>query len=435
MVLVPWLQSAASLLAWLGAYWWLAALALALYVVGRRRSVREGLILAALGWLFLKVLGWALVLLVPCIGPNADSVLGFLFVVGLAYLLPVRRWQRYALAAVAVLLAATQSLSMGCFVPWWLWLVLGLGAAMAMASWVLGGTARARRVYQRAMLRLDRQAALLARIPLTPELRAALRARLCQRLALVSVRLAPLDSDGAHASTPVIIHGRSKEGVEQHYFAKVMSQRNWRTSLTARLLRWLQHHGRTEREPILLSLKAEVEYEHYMMLLFASLGIPAPRAVALFRLRPEVYALVSEYLEGARPLRAMGEVPMEYAARALEALRRMRRAGCAHCDIKASNLMVLPGWGFALVDLATARNNAGKRRLAVDLADMLAALALHSEPRLVVHSAREALGQEALEGALRHLHRPLLNTETQKLMPPTLTAELRALISAGATEP
>ncbi|MGQ9684436.1 MAG: hypothetical protein ACUVX9_18065, partial [Anaerolineae bacterium] len=161
----PWGADAAGLLARLGVYWWLAALALVLFVVGRRRSVREGLTLAGLAWLLLKLLGCALVLLVPCIGPNADSVLGFLFVVGLAYLLPVRRWQRYALAAVAVLLAATQSLSMGCFVPWWLWLVLGLGAAMAMASWVLGGTARARRVYQRAMLRLDRQAALLARIP------------------------------------------------------------------------------------------------------------------------------------------------------------------------------------------------------------------------------------------------------------------------------
>ncbi|MGQ9684616.1 MAG: hypothetical protein ACUVX9_19000, partial [Anaerolineae bacterium] len=286
---------------------------------------------------------------------------------------------------------------------------------------------------QRAMLRLDRQAALLARIPLAPELRAALRARLCQRLGLVGVRLVPLDADGAHASTPVIIYGRTKDGLEKRYFAKVMSQRNWRTSLTARLLRWLRHHGRTEREPILLSLKAEVEYEHYMMLLFASLDIPAPRPAGLYRLRPEVYALVSEYLEGSRPLRAVGEVPVEYIVRALEALQRLRLADCAHCDIKPSNLMVLPGWGFALVDLATARNNAGRRRLALDLADMLAALALHCEPRLVVQAARQVLGQETLQRVVENLHRPLINTETQRLMPATLTAELRALIRAGGS--
>ena len=41
MVPESWADGAAGLLSWLGAYWWLATLALVLFVVGRRRSVRD----------------------------------------------------------------------------------------------------------------------------------------------------------------------------------------------------------------------------------------------------------------------------------------------------------------------------------------------------------------------------------------------------------
>jgi tRNA A-37 threonylcarbamoyl transferase component Bud32 len=257
-----------------------------------------------------------------------------------------------------------------------------------------------------------------------------LRAYLCQRLGLDTVLFQPLDANGAHASTPLMATGRKRDGCERRYFVKLMSQRNWRASLVARSLRWLQHHGRTEREPILLSLRAEAEYEHYMMLVFAEIGVPAPRSAGLFRLRPGVYALVSEFLEGARSLRGSGVVPVEYVYAALHALRRMRQADCAHCDIKASNMMILPGWRFALVDLATARSNAGKKRLAADLADMLVALALFHEPQGVVEAARDVVGQEALERVLPYLQRRFINTETRKMIPPTLPRTLRALVQA-----
>ena len=113
------------------------------------------------------------------------------------------------------------------------------------------------------------------------------------------------------------------------------------------------------------------------------------------------------------------------------ALRRMRAADYAHADIKASNIMVLPGEQFAFVDLAAAVNNAGPRRRDQDLADMLAAMAMHHRPEGVVAIARSMVGQKALRAAAPYLHRSTLNVETQKIVPLELPRTLRTLIALG----
>jgi len=128
-------------------------------------------------------------------------------------------------------------------------------------------------------------------------------------------------------------------------------------------------------------------------------------------------------------LREVGRVGRGYVDAALQALRRLREADCVHGDIKASNLVVLPGERFSFVDLARAVYVAGGRRLAQDLADMLVVLSLHHDPEVVVERAGEIIGEQGLRQARSYLHRRRLNVETRQMMPLDLPRRLRDLIA------
>jgi tRNA A-37 threonylcarbamoyl transferase component Bud32 len=424
----PLLTTIAHYLALVSAYWIAAALALAFFAL-RRRPGMEGVVVTALVvWLVLRAVGAILRLLIPCIAVDAEAAFGLVVTLGLLYLLPLRLWQRTLCLAIVVAAAAIQASALGCQVPGEVLLAIGAVALAALLVWALSRWPFVRQQWQRLSLAIDNWGASQARTALTPPIIAVLAARLRQHLGFTLEETQPAGGAGVHASTPVILRGRSSAGQPQSYFGKVVTWGNWRSSLVFEVLAWLRYRGRGHRGPLWTSLKSLVEYEHYMLLLFTDLGVPAPRPRGLYRLARGVYVVVTDYLEGAQPLRGVGRVSAAYVAQALQALRRLRDANCAHGDIKASNLVVLPGERFAFVDLALAEYVAGPRRLAHDLADMLVVLAMHHDPEAVVAMAREAIGREGLRRALRYLHRSQLNVETQKLVPMELPGELRRLI-------
>jgi len=426
------IDTIASLLMAAGAYWAAAALALFFFAF-RRRPGRENILITAVAvWLSLRVLGAILRFLIPCLAPDAEASFGFVVGIGLAFLLPLRLWQRALCLAIVALTASAWAYALRCRLPGELGLVIGLLLVGAALVWLLGRWPLARQHWQRVALALDNLTARRARTPLTPTLQAVLAARLRQHLGFTVEDLAPVDADGVHASTPVIVTGHTAEGRLRRYFVKIVSAQNWLSSLTFHLWRWLLHRGKVPGGPIQPSLKALVEYEYYMLLLFAHLGVPAPRPRGLYRLGRQVYALVTDYLEGVQSLRGVGEVPAQFVTQAFWALRRLREADCAHRDIKASNIVVLPGHRFAFVDLAMAENIAGPKRLAQDLADMLATMAMHHDPERVVDIALNIIGPEGLHKARPYLHRTLLNSETQKMMPLELPRQLRGLIRERA---
>jgi hypothetical protein len=425
-------EAIAQFLAAVSAYWMAAALALLMFALKRRPGILNTLISVAIAWLLLRGLGALLRLLVPCFAPDSEAAFGFVAAIALIYLLPLRLWQRGLCLGLVVLTAATRSFALGCRVPG----ELGLAASAALAAgtllWLLSRWPAARQLWQRASLALDNWGALQSRIALTPPLQAVLAARLCRHLGVTVERLEPVGGPGVHASTPVVLAGRDREGRPCRYFVKIVSRQNWQSSVVYEGMRWLQHRGRFRSGPMWPSLKALVEYEHYMLLLFSASGVPVPRPQGVYRLERHVYALVTDYLEGAQSPREVGQVSAACVRQALEALRRMRAADLAHLDLKASNLLVLPGQRVALVDLALAEYAAGPRRLARDLADMLAALAMHHGPQGVVASAREIIGLEGLRQASTYLHRGLINEEMGKMLPPDLLSELRRLIAREA---
>ena len=432
---VAWLSlpAVAGFLAAVDAYWIAAALALLFTALRRRPGMLNALVAALLAWLLLRGLGALMRLAVPCLAANAESAFGLLVAVGLATLLPLRLWQRALSLAIVALTGAARAATLGCHLP----RELGL-AAVALAGalglvWFIRHWRPAQRVWQRVARTVDRWAEPRARTRLRPTLRAVLAARLRQHLGVTVESLEPVGADGVHASTPVLLTGRDSSGQVRRYFVKIVSTWNWQTSMIHEVLTWPRQRRRAG--PLWPSLEALVEYEHYMLLLFHSLGVPAPVPRGVYRLERRAYALVTDYLEAARSLRGAGPVSAGYVTQALAALHRLRQADCAHRDIKESNILVLPGEVFAFVDLARADYVAGPRRQARDLADMLVVLAMHHDPAAVVDLAAQIIGLEGLQGARRHLHRSLLNEETQRFIPLELPGELRRLIGQVARRP
>ena len=424
----PFLTALAALLVAISAYWIAAALALLFSALRRRQGLLNALVTAAVIWLVLRALGVVLRLLVPCIAPDAEAAFGFLAALILSYLLPLRSWQRGLCLALVAVEAATLAYASYCQIPSQLALAAGLIALGIGLLWFLNRWPPSRRLWQRVALAIDNWSARQARTPLPATRRAVLEARLRLELGYTLEELHLLGAPGVHASTPAVLSGHTADGREQRLFAKIVTRQNWQTSVLYELLRGLQLRGRARMGPLWLTTKAMVEYEHYMMLLFADLGVPAPQPRGLYRLDRQTFALVSDYLEGAQSLREAGLVSAAYVRRALLALKRLRQADCAHRDIKASNLVLLPGDRFAFVDLALAEQIAGPRRLARDLADMLVVLSMHHEPAAVVRIALEIIDPEGLRRARSYLHRRLLNDETQKMVPLGLPRELRRLI-------
>ncbi|HOG46502.1 MAG TPA: hypothetical protein PLJ35_19555 [Anaerolineae bacterium] len=426
----PIVSGAAYWLTAISAYWVAAALALLFFALRRRRDMLSTLIAAALVWLILRGLGAILRVLVPCVAPDAEASFGFVVALVLSYLLPLRLWQRVLCIAIVAAAAVTRFVAVGCQFPGELALALGAVALAAALFWLLSRWRPARRLWQRVALTVDNWSARAARTSLTPPLVAVLAARLRQHLGFTLEELQPLDTAGVHASTPVVLAGRDAQGRPCRYFAKIVTSANWRTSIIFELENLLRPAGR-RRGPLFSSLKGLVDHEHYMLLLFSRLGVPAPQPRGAYRLERQVYALVTDYLEGAQPFREAGLVSAGYVAQALRALRRLRDADCAHGDIKSSNLVILPGDRFVFVDLAMAEYIAGPRRLARDLADLLAILAIHHDPEAVVATAREIVGGQGLRQARSYLHRSRLNTETQQLLPLDMPGRLRRLIARG----
>ncbi|MDI7274897.1 MAG: hypothetical protein QME94_02855 [Anaerolineae bacterium] len=422
-------QAIGSLLSGVGVYWLVAALALAFYAWQRRRGLVLTAVNAALPWLVLRALGLVLLLLIPCLAPSADAALGLVVAVALALLLRLRSWQRGLCLAVVALGGAAQALSVGCRVP----PGLAVGVGLAIAGLVAYRLARrwllARGLWQRGAAPLNEWMARQARIRVTPTMRAVLEARLRQHLGFTTESVEPLGVGGVHASMPVVVSGHDASGRRRRYLAKIVSSQHWQVSLAGELLHQVENWRRGKWRRVLWpSLRALVEHEHYMLLFLADAGVPVPRPRGLYRLERNAYALVSDYLEDARPLRDAGEVSLQFVRRALQALRRMRDLDCAHNDVKDSNILLLPGDGVAFVDAAMAASVAGPKRLAQDLADMLVCLALHHDRAAVVAAAREIIGEEGLRRARHYLHHRLLNPEMQKYAPVDLPHELRRLV-------
>ena len=212
----------------------------------------------------------------------------------------------------------------------------------------------------------------------------AMKEALEEQLGLRVADIRPFGLDGSAGSTPLRI--TLSDGTTR--FGKLYAATHLRADRSYKLMRTLLY-GRLEDESTFSTVRRLVQYEDYLLRLFADAGLPSAAPCGFVEITPErEYLLVTEFFEGAReigdPEVVVDEAIIDDALRQVAALWA---AGLAHRDVKPANLLVRDG-KVLLIDVAFAEVRPSPWRQAVDLANMMLCLALRSDAETVYQRAR-----------------------------------------------
>jgi uncharacterized membrane protein YbhN (UPF0104 family)/tRNA A-37 threonylcarbamoyl transferase component Bud32/membrane-associated phospholipid phosphatase len=162
-----------------------------------------------------------------------------------------------------------------------------------------------------------------------------------------------------------------------------------------------------EIQPRLASPAHEVEHEAYVTLLAERAGVRTPQVLLARELEHGPALLVRRQVDG-RPLGSTP--PSEVEERTLgelwDQVGRLGRAGIAHGDLRADNVVVDGEGRVFIYDFAFARAGASANQLNQDVAELLVSVASVVGAERAVDSAIRFVGEERLKRAL-HCLRPL----------------------------
>ena len=216
---------------------------------------------------------------------------------------------------------------------------------------------------------------------------AAIVTALDHQLGLTVTGVEPFGLEASAGSTPLRIKVRGRSGGQTTLFGKLYALNHLRADRSYKLARTVIY-GRLEDEKPFSTVRRLAEYEDHMLRLMRDAGLPTPRPYGFVELTPErEYLIVMEFFEGSQEIRD-AQVDDRVIDDALRVVRRMWDAGIAHRDIKPSNILVRDGH-VMLIDVAFAAVRPTPWRQAVDLANMMLALAMSSTPE---HVYERALG-------------------------------------------
>ena len=211
----------------------------------------------------------------------------------------------------------------------------------------------------------------------------AMKRALGDQLGLAVADIRPFGLDGSAGSTPLRI--TLTDGTAR--FGKLYAATHLRADRSYKLMRTLLY-GRLEDESTFSTVRRLVQYEDYLLRLFAEAGLPSPKPCGFVEITPErEYLLVTEFFDGAREI-GDPEVVVDDAVidDALRQVAALWSAGLAHRDVKPANLLVRDG-KVLLIDVAFAEVRPSPWRQAVDLANMMLCLALRTDAETVYRRA------------------------------------------------
>jgi hypothetical protein len=143
-----------------------------------------------------------------------------------------------------------------------------------------------------------------------------------------------------------------------------------------------------EDEAHFQNVRRFVEYEDYTLQLLERAGIPTATTHGIVEITPDrEYMLVTGFIDDAQEL-GEAEVDVGIIDEALRLIRRLWDAGLAHRDIKPANILVGDGKVF-LIDAFFVQVRPSPWRQAVDLGNMMLALAVRTDPERVYNRARQ----------------------------------------------
>jgi tRNA A-37 threonylcarbamoyl transferase component Bud32/membrane-associated phospholipid phosphatase len=314
-------------------------------------------------------------------------------VVVLYTLVPEGRWrQRGKLAATGVVtLAGLARVALGAEAPTDVLVGAAIGVAIPLVLF--------RRFAPNEVFPISYRRGRAAHLDVTGARGAAIRRGLEDQLGLAVTEVKPFGLSGSAGSTPLRITVKGADGEEPtQLFAKLYAQSHLRADRWYKLGRELLY-GRLEDEKPFNTVRRLVQQEDYALRLCRDAGLPTPRPHGVVELTPErEYLLVTEFFADATELGDLEEVDDAIIDDGLGIIRKLWEAGLAHRDIKPANLLVRDHH-LLLIDVAFIELRPTPWRQAVDLANMMLCLALRSSPELVYERAlRQFSVEEITEG-------------------------------------
>jgi tRNA A-37 threonylcarbamoyl transferase component Bud32/membrane-associated phospholipid phosphatase len=301
-------------------------------------------------------------------------------------LVPEGRWrQRGKLAATGVVtLAGLARVALGAEAPTDVLVGAAIGVAIPLALFRLFAP--------NAVFPISYRRGRAAHLDVTGARGAAIRRGLEDQLGLAVEEVKPFGLSGSAGSTPLRI---TVPGDPPSYlFAKLYARSHLRADRWYKLGRELLY-GRLEDEKPFNTVRRLVQQEDYALRLCRDAGLPTPRPHGVVELTPErEYLLVTEFFDGATEL-GDAQVDEQVIDGGLQIIRKLWEAGLAHRDIKPANLLVRDHH-LLLIDVAFIELRPTPWRQAVDLANMMLCLALRSSPERVYQRALRRFSVEEI---------------------------------------
>lgn len=229
----------------------------------------------------------------------------------------------------------------------------------------------------------------------------ALRRALLRRRIEVA-RLEPVrgDARGSQPWQAVTTDGR-------RLFVKVTGGQQRDADWAYKLYRRLRYRNVADAPPY-LSARQQSEHEVCLTLLAERAGIRVPDVVTTAVLPGGEAVLVQEFVDAVALQAVVGPIPISAVRDAWEQVALLRRAGIAHRDLRAANVLV-GGDRAYLVDFGFGVDDARDDQLARDVVELMVALSTRVDPAGVVAEAVRCLGPETVAGCVPFLQPPVLS--------------------------
>ncbi len=213
-------------------------------------------------------------------------------------------------------------------------------------------------------------------------------------------------------------------------FVKITSNEqrdaDWLYKLYRRVL-----YRNIEDEVPFLTAKQKSEHEAYLSLLAERAGVRTPHLHLTATDEDGNALLVQRFIPGTTLDRVTPQaLDPGTLADVWQQVTSLHRAGIAHRDLRAANILVHDSSAY-VVDLSFAEENASADQQARDLVELLVTTAYLTTPATTVSVARQIVGCRALSGSLPYLQKAPLSRAGRKMLEqrPDLLDQLRTEIT------